>query len=526
MSRARSLVFRTTVLILLFGGVIGALVAWLSADLVARNERERLTQALVEVMATVERTASVAAYARDEQLAAEVVAGLLQNRTVARASIDDGEAELAGAVSPRATAQPQGSIVPLSTPLRSPFDEREVVGTLRVVPAADLIDADAAAYSRFIAVVLAFEVLAITLGVSWVVTRIVTRPIGGLSDDLHRLDVDSGQHVSPPRGHEGDEIGRLARDVNALIDRMGATLSSERHTRELHEAAERKWRLIFDNAQTGLFTLDAEGRLYDWNPWLARVLNLPRRDDRADRFVLVERLLDGEAQFDRMLRDVAMRQASAESDFECRDPRGQLRCLHLVLSPLAGSPGMLQGIVNDVTESRRAEALARAQAQQDALTGLLNRRGFEEAYACTFAHDSRGRGLGLLLVDLDGFKAVNDTHGHEAGDELLIVVARRIESVLRSTDSVARIGGDEFVVLLEMLESVSAARQIAQKLVDVLGKPFQVLDGREVGIGASVGVAYCAVAPADPAELLRRADAAMYEAKKSGKSQYRLAFPI
>lgn len=521
----RGLAVRATLLILLFGGVIGAVVAWFSAVLIERTERDRLNGALVELMSTVERAASVAAFAGDAQLATEVVIGLLNNRSIAQAVIEDSGIVLAAAGGPDASPVGLRQPLALSQPLHSPFDDTEVIGQLRIVPAVEVIARDAASYSRFIALILAIEVVLITLGVSWVVTRGVTRPIRTLSDDLHRLDAEGGAHVAAPRGYEHDEIGRLAEDINGLIDRMAVSLVSERRARELHAAAERKWRLIFHNAETGLCTIDAGGRLSDWNPWLARLLNLPLRDDREGRFILGERFVDAEGHFAHMLGEAALGRPLPGADFECRDSSGYVRWLNVVLNPLEGSPGMLQGIINDVTERKRAEALARTQAERDALTGLLNRRGVEKVYGAAARESREAAGLCLLMFDLDGFKAVNDTHGHEAGDELLKLVARRVESIVRRSDKVARIGGDEFVVLLERLNSISMARQIAGKLVDLLAQPFAVSESVLVTIGASVGVAYTHCPPAQLAELLRRADGAMYEAKKGGKSQYRFAFP-
>ena len=523
-ARGRGLAFRSTALILLFGGLIGSLVAWSSALLLERVERDRLTSVLREIMSTVDRTASVAAFARDEQLAKEVVIGLLSNRSIAHAAIEGDGSVLAEAGNASGKASPTDA-EQIVRALHSPFDDAEVVGSLKVRPASDTIAREAANYSRLIALILAFEVVAITLGVAWVVTRGVTRPIRTLSDDLHRLDAVSGQHVKPPPGHRQDEIGRLASDVNELIDHMSVALAEERRIRSLHAAAERKWRLIFQNAETGLFTIDREGRLTDWNPWLARTLELPQRDESGAEFLLANRFADADDRFGHMLREAADGRPLQGADFECCDAGGRMRWLHVVLNPLEGAPGMLQGIVNDVTERKRAEAQARAQAARDPLTGLLNRRGLEEAYA-RLARDERERaGLGVLLIDLDGFKAVNDSHGHEAGDELLMVVARRIETIVRRSDKVARIGGDEFVVLLDTIKSIAVARNIAGKLVDSLGLPFSVLGGVRVSIGASLGVVYTHYPPEQIGELLRRADAAMYEAKKGGKSQYRIAFP-
>ena len=523
-ARGRGLAFRSTALILLFGGLIGSLVAWSSALLLERVERDRLTSVLREIMSTVDRTASVAAFARDEQLAKEVVIGLLSNRSIAHAAIEGDGSVLAEAGNASGKASPTDA-EQIVRALHSPFDDAEVVGSLKVRPASDTIAREAANYSRLIALILAFEVVAITLGVAWVVTRGVTRPIRTLSDDLHRLDAVSGQHVKPPPGHRQDEIGRLASDVNELIDHMSVALAEERRIRSLHAAAERKWRLIFQNAETGLFTIDREGRLTDWNPWLARTLELPQRDESGAELLLATRFADADDRFGHMLREAADGRPLQGADFECCDAGGRMRWLHVVLNPLEGAPGMLQGIVNDVTERKRAEAQARAQAARDPLTGLLNRRGLEEAYA-RLARDERERaGLGVLLIDLDGFKAVNDSHGHEAGDELLMVVARRIETIVRRSDKVARIGGDEFVVLLDTIKSIAVARNIAGKLVDSLGLPFSVLGGVRVSIGASLGVVYTHYPPEQIGELLRRADAAMYEAKKGGKSQYRIAFP-
>lgn len=516
----RSIASRATVLILVLGALVGVLVGAAGALLVEKEERARLDAKLGEQLLTVERAASVAAFAHDEHLAREVVSGLLHNRSIARAAIEGEAGELAAAGGEVPAAEPG-----LSRPLRSPFDDAELVGVLRVHPEHAAMHADARAYSRFIALLLAGMVVVITCGVAWVVSRHVTRPIRTLSDDLHRLDAEHGACLVTPTGHGRDEIGRLAGDINALIERMGAMIASERRTRALHEAAEHKWHLIFENAETGLFTLDADGRLSDWNPWLARMFDLPLHDDHAECYLLGDQLADPERRFDEMRRQIALGEPVQGGDFECRVALGGVRWVNVVLHPLEGRAGMLQGIMNDVTERRRAEALAQAQAERDVLTGLLNRRGVDKAYGELVTRQEDCSGLALLMLDLDGFKAVNDEHGHHAGDALLALVARRVEAVVRRTDVVARLGGDEFVVLLTRLDAISTARLIASKLVEALGQPF-ALDGvSRVTIGVSVGVAFTHCPPAQIGELLRRADGAMYEAKRAGKSQYRLALP-
>lgn len=270
--RMRGIAFRTTASILVFGGLVGGIAAVGSAKLIEHKEHRRLEDALVESMASVQRTASVAAYARDEQLAVEVVSGLMQSSSVAHAEILEGETVLAAVGVGAARESPTGAA--LRRQLRSPFDNNETIGELRVVPASAFIAAKAADYSRLVASLLAVLVLSITLGVAWLVGRGVTRGIGRLAGEVHGLDVVSGSKITVPAGHAEDELGRLAGDINALLDRMEEALAREREARGLHAAAERKWRLIFDNAGSGLFTLDAQGGLVEWNPALVRALGL------------------------------------------------------------------------------------------------------------------------------------------------------------------------------------------------------------------------------------------------------------
>ncbi|GEM_PF-2819894 len=159
------------------------------------------------------------------------------------------------------------------------------------------------------------------------------------------------------------------------------------------------------------------------------------------------------------------------------------------------------------------------QAFHDSLTGLPNRAEFDQRLRRrTERRTAAGTGLAVLFIDLDGFKAVNDRLGHEAGDILLEEVAFRIRRTVRPGDTVARLGGDEFVVLLERVEEEGAARAAARRILRALDRPVR-LGRHEVSISASIGIAFRASAPADPEDLVRRADRAMYEAKRTGKGR-------
>jgi diguanylate cyclase (GGDEF)-like protein/PAS domain S-box-containing protein len=178
---------------------------------------------------------------------------------------------------------------------------------------------------------------------------------------------------------------------------------------------------------------------------------------------------------------------------------------------------------SDVTERRRTERQLNYQATHDSLTGLANRPVFIENLRQTLEHARRGGSrVGVLFIDLDRFKIVNDTQGHLVGDEVLIAVARRLQQATRSVDTVARLSGDEFVVLCPDLADIESAGRRAAEIADIIAQPIPVSSGRDVVITASVGVSCVEAGLADPEAMLRDADVAMYTAKERGRDRVEL----
>ena len=199
--------------------------------------------------------------------------------------------------------------------------------------------------------------------------------------------------------------------------------------------------------------------------------------------------------------------------------------------PMRDRHGRVVGIIGinrDISDRRRVEQALRESeerfrhlAHYDPLTRLPNRALFYDRLKQAVAHAGRHAWIvGVMLLDLDGFKQVNDTFGHAAGDLLLHQVAARLASAVRTGDTAARLGGDEFAVILSRLSVPADAGLVAQKILARLGEPF-VLQGRSVAGGASIGIALYPADAADPDELLKRADAAMYRAKAAGRNGYR-----
>ena len=196
-----------------------------------------------------------------------------------------------------------------------------------------------------------------------------------------------------------------------------------------------------------------------------------------------------------------------------------------VRDALTGKIREIVGVSRDVTERKRVEEQIEYQAYHDALTGLPNRRLFRDRLTVALAHARRMKHpLAVMFLDLDRFKVVNDTLGHSTGDELLKAIAARLQASLREEDSIARMGGDEFTVLLADLKTPDAAAKIAQKVLDTIALPIQI-EGTELFITTSIGIALFP-SDGDTAEvLLANADHAMYRAKDAGRNSYQMFTP-
>jgi len=180
----------------------------------------------------------------------------------------------------------------------------------------------------------------------------------------------------------------------------------------------------------------------------------------------------------------------------------------------------LIGVMLDITERKRMEEQIKYMAQHDALTGLPNRNLLEDRYRQCIHRAERGqRAFAVLMMDLDGFKTVNDSLGHKVGDEVLQEVARRLELCVRKTDTLCRMGGDEFVVLLEALNERKDVMRVAETIRQALNEPFILGQEQIARIGVSIGIVVSSAHEETLDMLLARADVAMYRAKRDGRSR-------
>jgi diguanylate cyclase (GGDEF)-like protein/PAS domain S-box-containing protein len=194
-------------------------------------------------------------------------------------------------------------------------------------------------------------------------------------------------------------------------------------------------------------------------------------------------------------------------------------------APIRNRDGLVVGAVlvfRDITERRQAEEKIKQMVYHDSLTGLPNRKLFSDRLGIALAQTQRNKKeVGIAMLDLDHFKGVNDTLGHDVGDLLLKATAERLSAALRKGDTVARVGGDEFVLILPELYMIEDASQVAQKIVDSFCKPF-LIDTHQLVVTTSIGIAVYPQDGTDEVVLLKNADKAMYQAKQTGGDRYQI----
>ena len=316
---------------------------------------------------------------------------------------------------------------------------------------------------------------------------------------------------------------RLARESAA---RAEAEAIAERTLSELYETVQdlNCSRALLDATTDFVAILDATGRATYLNPAACELLGLePEQAYDVDLLgqltpVSQERFL-AEALPALEAKDVW------RGEFAVRRPDGSdVPMSQVLIAHRDGSGVMLRlsAISRDVSEQRELTDLLAHRATHDALTGLPNRRLLYDRLDLALARTVRSQStLALLFMDLDGFKRVNDSLGHLAGDELLVATVERLRARMRNVDTLARVGGDEFVLLCEVVASPADAADIAQRLLGATAAPIQIV-GVEVAVSMSIGVAVTSGASIDPESLVRQADDAMYAAKNAGKGRYEL----
>ena len=315
-----------------------------------------------------------------------------------------------------------------------------------------------------------------------------------------------------------DESGR------PVIEGFIEDVSMRQRTLEALEHAELRYRHIFEHASEGIFQTTRDGRYLAANPALAKLYGYATAQELIDDLADIERRLyvhESRREKFRRLMEVHGEVVNFESEVYCRD--GSKIWISENAHIVRGAHGEFicyEGTVQDITERKSYQEQLERQANHDLLTGLPNRNLLADRLDQAISRAERlGYFLALVFIDLDNFKFINDSLGHAAGDQLLVEISCRLRSCLRTSDTVARQGGDEFVLVLNDHYRINSIISLLERVLVEIGRPVS-LAGREFQVGASLGVALYPQDGDDASSLLKHADVAMYAAKDRGRNNF------
>lgn len=361
----------------------------------------------------------------------------------------------------------------------------------------------------------------------WIFRYLVTRHLTAMADytrDLSLHDLSRPLELDRPNtpGNRRDELGLVTDAINEMRERLNDDV--ERRERDAAEIlkfskaieqspssvliCDKRWRIEYANRKFSQLTGHKPEYIVGSHP--STLINHDMNSYQANQLWQTVKL---------QVQRVGVWQGEINSERR----NGERYWEQLVITAIKDANGDVNGYLilgEDISIRKRYEQQLLRQANYDILTGLPNRMLAMDRLKLALAQARRDQSeVGVMFLDLDNFKHINDTLGHDAGDTLLVEAARRVSSCLRGTSTVARLGGDEFLVILPGMVDANAPCQVADRILETFATPFMLSD-QEVFVTTSIGIATFPTDSEDSGTLLRHADAAMYQAKHNGKSAY------
>jgi len=330
------------------------------------------------------------------------------------------------------------------------------------------------------------------------------------------------------RANNGEWKWVLSRGKVVARDAQGKALRAVgTHTnideRKRNEEMLRRQALILAQMSEGVIISAPDGTILDWNPAAQQLFGYHSTEIIGHGLSQLYEL-DPQHDLAHEIQTQLQHYGRWVKELHFIHKNGTRGICETIAVPLSDEHQAMSAVISvnrNITQRRKAEDHIRYLATHDSLTGLVNRPLFMDILNRTLVSKANCQIIhALLFVDLDGFKQVNDTLGHDQGDELLRQVALRLEQTVRKEDTVGRLGGDEFVILLRDVENAEHVKAITRTVLAVLCQPFSLHEHQQAHIGGSIGIALYPVDGYDPEELVKRADHAMYEAKHNGKQQF------
>lgn len=319
-----------------------------------------------------------------------------------------------------------------------------------------------------------------------------------------------------------DELVALAEELRTLANRLRYDLNQNRNL------VSRLMSKVFQNASEGVVITAPDSTIISVNRAFSEVTGYSEEEAIGNTPHILHSGRQGEEFYDQMWRELELYD-QWQGEIWNRKKNGDIYLEWLSIAAVRDDSGELShyvAIFSDITSVKENEERLQYLAHYDQLTKLPNRILFNDRMRQALAYARRNRErAAIMFLDLDGFKAVNDSLGHNAGDELLLQVAQRLTECLRATDTVARFGGDEFTIVLPSVDSEESVIGIANKIGEEVARPYR-LDGHEANITTSIGISLYPDDSEEPQQLLEYADNAMYHAKRHGKNHHEFYYRL
>lgn len=511
---------KLTVYVGIIAAIATLILSYTSYDNILESSNQENDRIIESLAATVYDTAAISAYLNNEALANDVVTGLLKNKRVVCAAITTDKMTTSGGTCKQAHKFTQT--------LYSPFSQDEKIGQLELAKNQALVQemAKSIADNKIQGVIL---VVAISILFTLVTTYLlVSHPIETLASWLDTVKLDTEQTKRYPHTGRRDEIGRIGYKVNQLLNKLDERLNKERALTNQTQKLSENLTMICNLSKNALAVTDVELNLLSFNPefesvWYKNVA----QDSITTNHLWFNLLFENADTIKQQIIESEALKVPTTIEVETKHSPDQKNDENLWFDLTFAKAENMQGELNtfifisDVTAKRQQLLKSEFEADHDLLTHLKNRRSARRLLNHMMKTPDQSSKTALLLIDLDGFKEVNDTHGHDAGDLTLVEIAKRLSNLTRRSDILARWGGDEFIIALNYSQ-VSDAEKLAEKVIHAVSVPVNISADTEVYLGASIGIAIYPDSAEDFDTLFEKADNAMYQVKKQGKNSYQV----
>jgi diguanylate cyclase (GGDEF)-like protein/PAS domain S-box-containing protein len=338
-------------------------------------------------------------------------------------------------------------------------------------------------------------------------------PFQNIRKDGTVLSIEAS--ISPLRNKEGETIGFRG---------ITTDITERKRMEETIRESEERYRTIIDEMEEWFFETDPAGQFLFVNDAFLRAMGYTEKELVGQNFRILIRQEDGDLAYKIFNQVYQTGEAIKDFPHEFTLPNGIKKIAEISIFPKRNREGKFigfRGVGHDITARKRTEEQLNFMATHDPLTALPNRMLLNDRLKMAMSQAKRNNHkIAVLMLDLDRFKRVNDSLGHSLGDQLLIEVGRRLTELLRQTDTVARMGGDEFLILLPEIQEKEDPAEVAQKILRIFEKPLLV-DGCEIQSATSIGIAIYPDDCQDIDSLLKNSDLAMYQAKTQGRNGFR-----